>query len=92
VPDGTPRPASRHPAETPGDGASRTLTDAACGALSGAAVGDALGGAAEGYTPDDVAATFYQTLGIDHHKEYHTNTGRPVMIVRDGKVIQKLFA
>ena len=23
----------------------------------------------------------YQTLGIDYHKEYHTNTGRPVMIV-----------
>ena len=46
----------------------------------------------DGFTPDDVAATFFHTLGIDHHKEYHTNTGRPVMIVRDGKVIQPLFA
>jgi hypothetical protein len=46
----------------------------------------------EGFSPDDVAATFYHTLGIDHTKEYHTNTGRPVMIVRDGHVIQKLFS
>lgn len=45
----------------------------------------------EGFSPDDVAASFYHTLGIDHTKEYHTNTGRPIMIVRDGKVIQKLF-
>ena len=41
-------------------------------------------------TPDDVAATFYHTLGIDHTKEYHTQTGRPVMIVRDGKPIPEL--
>lgn len=47
--------------------------------------------ASVGYSPDDVAATFYHALGIDHHKEYHTNTGRPMMIVRDGKVINPLF-
>jgi hypothetical protein len=46
----------------------------------------------EGYSPDDIAATFYKTLGIDHHKEYHTNTGRPIMIVRDGHIIDKLLA
>jgi uncharacterized protein DUF1501 len=46
----------------------------------------------EGYSPDDVAATFYKTLGIDHHKEYHTSSGRPIMIVRDGHVIDKLLA
>ena len=45
----------------------------------------------EGYSPDDVAASFYHNLGIDHAKEYHTNTGRPIMIVRDGHVISKLF-
>lgn len=44
----------------------------------------------EGYTPDQVAATFFHTLGIDHHKEYHTPSGRPVMIVRDGSVIREL--
>jgi uncharacterized protein (DUF1501 family) len=45
----------------------------------------------EGYSPSDVAATFYHTLGIDHTKEYHTNTGRPIMIVRDGNVIKNLL-
>lgn len=46
----------------------------------------------EGYTPDDVAASFYHALGINHTTEYHTSTGRPVMIVRDGHVIPELFA
>lgn len=46
----------------------------------------------DGFSPDDVAATFYHTLGIDHTKEYHTNTGRPITIVRDGHVIEKLFS
>ena len=41
-------------------------------------------------SPDDVAATFYHALGIDHTKEYHTPTGRPVMIVRLGKPIPEL--
>jgi hypothetical protein len=41
-------------------------------------------------TPDDVAATFYQTLGIDHRHEYHTPSGRPVMIVRYGTPIKDL--
>lgn len=45
-----------------------------------------------GYSPDDAAASLYHTLGIDHTKEYHTNTGRPIMIVRNGKVIPDLFA
>ena len=36
--------------------------------------------------------SFYHALGIDYHKEYHTNTGRPVMIVRDGEVIESLFS
>lgn len=43
-------------------------------------------------TPDDVAATFYHSLGIDTTKEYHTPSGRPVMIVRYGKVMQEMFA
>jgi hypothetical protein len=43
-------------------------------------------------SPDDVAASFYHALGIDHTKEYHTPSGRPVMIVRDGHVLPELFA
>lgn len=43
-------------------------------------------------TPDDVAATYYHSLGINPTKEYHTPSGRPVMIVRYGKVMNELFA
>ena len=43
-------------------------------------------------SPDDVAASFMHSLGIDPTKEYHTPTGRPVMIVRDGTVIPELFS
>ena len=46
----------------------------------------------EGYSPDDVAASFYHNLGIDHTHEYHSDTGRPIMIVRDGTVIPQLFS
>lgn len=42
--------------------------------------------------PDDVAASFYHSLGIDPTKEYHTDTGRPITLVRDGAVIPQLFA
>ncbi|MFV0443737.1 MAG: DUF1501 domain-containing protein [Planctomycetaceae bacterium] len=48
--------------------------------------------ASKGYSPDDIAASFYHALGIDHTKEYHTNIGRPITIVRDGAVIPELFA
>jgi hypothetical protein len=46
----------------------------------------------QGFSPDDVAASFYHSLGIDYTKEYHTSTGRPIMIVRNGEVIKPLFA
>jgi hypothetical protein len=41
-------------------------------------------------SPDDVAATFYQSLGIDPHKEYRTPTGRPIMIVRNGTPLKEV--
>lgn len=50
------------------------------------------GPAHEGIKPDDVAASFYHSLGIDPKKEYHTETGRPITLVRDGEVIDQLFA
>lgn len=46
----------------------------------------------EGIRPDEVAASLYRCLGIDHRKEYLTATGRPVMIVRDGEPIAQLFS
>jgi hypothetical protein len=45
-----------------------------------------------GHSPDDVAATFYRSLGIDAAKEYRTPSGRPVAIVRHGTVIDDVFA
>ncbi len=62
------------------------------GQVIGKSDATASGPANEGFSPDDVAASFYHNLGIDHTKEFHTNTGRPVMIVRDGTVIESLFA
>ena len=41
--------------------------------------------------PEDVAATFYRTLGIDHRKEYQTSIGRPISVVRDGNLLNDLI-
>ncbi len=62
------------------------------GRVLGASDEKAEGPLNEGHSPDDVAASFFHNLGIDPKHEYHTNTGRPVMIVRDGEVIPELFA
>lgn len=61
------------------------------GQVVGASDDKGMGPAADAITPDQVAATFYHSLGIDHRKEYHTSTGRPVMIVREGSVLKDLF-
>jgi hypothetical protein len=45
----------------------------------------------QGISPDDVAASFYCSLGIDATKEYRTPSGRPVAIVRNGTVVKELF-
>jgi len=50
-----------------------------------------MGPKGEPITPEQVAATFYHTLGIDHRAEYHTSTGRPVMVVREGNVLPELL-
>jgi hypothetical protein len=60
------------------------------GRVIGASDEKGMGPAEKGYSPDDVAASFYTLLGIDPRKEYHTSTGRPVMIVRDGTPIREL--
>lgn len=62
------------------------------GQVIGASDDKGMGPADKAITPDEVAASYYHSLGIDFHKEYHTNLGRPVMIVRDGKLIPQLFA
>jgi hypothetical protein len=61
------------------------------GRVLGASDDQGMGPADEAITPDQVAASFYHALGIDYQQEYHTNTGRPVMIVREGSVIPQLL-
>lgn len=57
----------------------------------GASDGKGEGPAGEPITPDQVAASFYHSLGIDFKKEYHTSIGRPVTLVREGSLIPGLF-
>lgn len=61
------------------------------GQVIGASDDNGEGPAAEPITPDQVGASFYHSLGIDFRKEYHTSTGRPVTIVREGALIPTLF-
>ena len=44
-----------------------------------------------GYSPDDVAASFYKNIGISPKKEFATNVGRPITLVREGTPIRGLF-
>ena len=62
------------------------------GRAVGASDDKGMGPAGDGYSPDDLAVTIYRQLGIDPTKEYHTHTGRPVMIVRNGSPIKDLLA
>ncbi|MFN4258245.1 MAG: DUF1501 domain-containing protein [Gemmataceae bacterium] len=41
--------------------------------------------------PDDLAASICHALGLDHLKEYYTPTGRPVLLIPHGEVIEGLF-
>jgi hypothetical protein len=61
------------------------------GQVIGASDDKAMGPVGEGITPDQVAASFYHSLGIEYTKEYRTPTGRPVMLVRNGSLVPRLF-
>jgi hypothetical protein len=43
-------------------------------------------------SPDDVAATLFQALGVPPTREVQTVSGRPVAVFREGKVIEALLA
>ena len=43
------------------------------------------------FSPDDISATILNAVGIDHHKEYYTSTGRPVSVVPHGRVLTELL-
>ncbi|KAA5537971.1 DUF1501 domain-containing protein [Roseiconus nitratireducens] len=46
----------------------------------------------DGFTPDDLAASFFQNIGIDPKTEYQANVGRPITLIRDGATIPGLLA
>lgn len=51
----------------------------------------AQGPVGDGFTPDDLAATFFQNIGIDPKTEYNANVGRPITLIRDGSPISGLL-
>jgi hypothetical protein len=65
------------------------------GCPRGAVVGatDAKGYAASEavYRPEDFAASLYWKMGIDPNQVLHTNTGRPVQLVNNGRRIREIF-
>lgn len=42
-------------------------------------------------TPDDIAATIFNQLGINPHQELMTTTGRPIQLFREGRVVPGLL-
>ena len=44
-----------------------------------------------GATPQDLLATIYRHLGIDHRAEFRDLSGRPVPILSDGEPIRELI-
>ncbi len=47
--------------------------------------------ATEPCTPDDVASTIFQQLGLDPKHELQTPTGRPIQLFREGNVVPRLL-
>jgi hypothetical protein len=44
------------------------------------------------YKPEDFAVSLYTKMGIDPAQVLHTNTGRPIQLVNNGRMIKELFA
>ena len=62
------------------------------GQVIGETDGKAEGPVDNGFTPDDLAATFFQNIGIDPAKEYNANVGRPITLIRNGSPIPGLLS
>jgi hypothetical protein len=61
------------------------------GFVHGATDAQGMAPATEPCTPDDVAATLFQCLGLDPHRELTSSTGRPIQLFREGKVLEKIL-
>ena len=44
-----------------------------------------------GYSPDDLAASFFKNIGISPQTEFQSNVGRPITLVRNGTPIPSLL-
>jgi uncharacterized protein (DUF1501 family) len=44
----------------------------------------------QGFSPDDLAASFLTAIGLNPHKEYDSGSGRPITAIRDGRPIPGL--
>lgn len=60
------------------------------GQVVGASDATASGPSDRAISPDDVAATFYELLGIDPKLVLRTPDGRPITLVRDGSPLREL--
>lgn len=65
--------------------------DVRAGQVLGASDAKGVGPAEGGYSPDDLAASFYRNIGIDPHTEFQASNGRPITLVRDGSPIPNLL-
>jgi hypothetical protein len=65
--------------------------DVRAGQVIGATNDKAEEPAGDGFTPDDLAASFLRNIGIDHTTEFEANVGRPIMLVRNGSPIPGLL-
>jgi hypothetical protein len=66
--------------------------DVKAGQVIGATDAKAEGPAGDGFTPDDLAASFFQNIGINPKTEYAANVGRPITLIRDGEPIPGLLS
>lgn len=65
--------------------------DVSGGQVLGATDDKAQGPVNDGYSPDDVAASFFRNIGIDPKLEFQANVGRPITLIRDGRPIDQVF-
>ncbi len=66
--------------------------DVKTGQVIGETDDKAQGPVGDGFTPDDLAASFFQNIGIDPKTEYDANVGRPITLIRNGQTIPGLIA
>ncbi len=60
------------------------------GQVLGASDDKGVGPAEGGWSPDDLAASFYQNIGIDPRMEFNAANGRPITLIRNGRPIKGL--